>query len=151
MRIASTGHCEQLETHERLIVSEQVAIGSNRALGLAFTVVFTVIGLFPLLGGGTPRRWLLAIAGLILAVALVKPKWLAPLNRVWFKFSQLLHKVVRPLVMATLYYAVVTPTGLVMRALRRDLLRLRHDPDSESYWIQRDAPGPEPETMRRQF
>ena len=113
--------------------------------------MFVVIGLFPLLGGGPPRGWAFGVAGAFLAVALVRPAWLAPFNRAWFKFGLLLQRVVNPLVMAVIYFAVVTPTGLVMRALGKDPLRLRYDPDAESYWIHRDPPGPERESMKNQF
>ena len=86
-----------------------------------------------------------------MAVAFVRPAWLAPLNRVWFKFGLLLQRVVNPLVMAVIYFAVVTPTGLIMRALGKDPLHLRYDPDARSYWIPRDPPGPERESMKNQF
>ena len=59
--------------------------------------------------------------------------------------------MVNPLVMALIYFAVVTPTGLVMRALGKDPLRLKYDPDAQSYWIHRDPPGPERESMQNQF
>ena len=59
--------------------------------------------------------------------------------------------MVSPLIMAVIYFAVATPTGLVMRALGKDPLRLKHDPDARSYWIHRDPPGPERESMRNQF
>jgi hypothetical protein len=86
-----------------------------------------------------------------LAVAFLWPAALKPLNRLWFKFGLLLHAVVSPLVMGLLFYVAVWPTGLVMRALGRDLLRLKREPDSDSYWIVRRPPGPAPETMKDQF
>ena len=140
-----------MDTHERLAQDETVVIGSDRVFGIVFAVVFTAIGLFPLLRGASPRGWSLAVAGGFLAVALVKPTWLAPLNTLWFRFGLLLQRVVHPIVLAVIYFAVVTPTGLVMRALGKDPLRLRFDPDATSYWIPRDPPGPEPESMKHQF
>ena len=140
-----------MDTHERLAHDEKGVIGSDRSFGIVFAVVFTAIGLFPLLRGASPRSWSLAVAGGFLAVALVKPPWLAPLNTLWFRFGLLLQRVVHPIVLAVIYFAVVTPTGLVMRALGKDPLRLRFDPDAASYWILRDPPGPEPGSMKQQF
>lgn len=138
--------------HERLHEEEQFApAASNRAFGLAFAVLFTLIALFPLLGGGVPRWWLAALAVALLAVALVQAEWLAPLNRVWSKVAQFLHQVVATLILAFLFYAVVTPTGLLMRAFGKDPLRLRPDPNAKSYWIPRSPPGPTPESMQNQF
>ena len=140
-----------MDTHERLAQDETVAIGSDRGFGIVFAVVFTAIGLFPLIRGEPPRGWSLAAAGAFLAVALVKPAWLAPLNTLWFRFGLLLQRVAHPIVLAVIYFAVVTPTGLIMRALGKDPLRLRFDPDATTYWIPRDPPGPEPESMKNQF
>ena len=140
-----------MKTHERLTGDEPVQGGSDRGFGAVFAFVFVAVGLFPLLNGGPPRAWALGVAVALLLAALVKPALLAPFNRVWFKFGLLLQRVVNPLVMAVIYFAVATPTGLVMRALGKDPLRLKRDPDADSYWIHRDPPGPERESMRHQF
>ncbi len=142
---------KQIETHERLTRDEPVSGSSNRGFGVAFTVAFAVIGLFPLFDGAPPRAWSLAVAGIVLTVTLVKADLLAPCNRIWFKFGLLLHGIVNPIILAVIYYAVVTPTGLVMRAMGKDPLRLRRDPNAESYWIHRDPPGPVPKSMENQF
>ena len=141
----------QIQTHERLTRDDPIAGSSNRAFGVVFTVVFAAVGLFPLIKGAPPRYWSLGVAALLLIVALVKADVLAPLNKVWFKFGLLLHRIVSPMVLALLFYAVVVPTGLIMRALGKDLLHLRYDRDAESYWIHRDPPGPNPESLKNQF
>ena len=139
------------ELHEELSRSGPVKTSSNRGFGIVFAVVFVVVALWPLMGGAGPRLWSLAVAALFLAAAFLRPRWLAPLNRLWTRCGLALHALVSPLVMGLLYYSTVTPTGLVMRALGKDVLNLRRDPAATSYWIVRDPPGPEPETMKRQF
>ena len=52
---------------------------------------------------------------------------------------------------AVLFYAAVTPTALLFRILGKDPLRLSRDPEARSYWIDRQPPGPAPETMTNQF
>jgi hypothetical protein len=86
-----------------------------------------------------------------LAVTLFRPGALKPLNRLWLKFGILLHKVINPIVMALVFFATVLPTGLVMRALGKDLLRLKRQPNANSYWIERRPPGPTAESMKDQF
>lgn len=126
-------------------------MGSDRSFGIVFCVVFAVIGLYPLLGGGDVRLWSLGLAAAFLLVALVRPGLLAPLNRWWLKFGLLLGRIVSPLAMGLVFFLVMTPTGLIMRLLGKDLLRLRLEPAAESYWIERRPPGPAPETMTHQF
>ena len=125
-------------------------MGSNRGFGIFLTVVLAVIGLFPLLRGEAPTAWFLAASGAALAVALARAEWLSPLNKAWFWFGMILHRIVSPVVMGLIYILAVTPTGLVLRAVRKDILRLRRDPDADSYWIPREPPGPSPESMKDQ-
>ena len=141
----------RMDVHERLTEDHPITGSSDRSFGVVVTVVLTVVGVFPLLNGEPPRWWSLAVAGVMLVVTLVRAELLAPFNRVWFRFGLFLHRVVNPVIMAVIYFAVVTPTGLIMRAVGKDPLRLRRDPNAESYWIHRTPPGPEPESMTNQF
>ena len=88
---------------------------------------------------------------LFLATALLCPAALKLFNRLWLKFRLLLHKVVNPIVMALVFFGAVLPTGLIMRALGKDPLRLKWQPDANSYWIDRSPPGPAPKSMKDQF
>lgn len=137
--------------HERLSKGQSTAIGSDRGFGIAFAVVFTVIGLIPLPFGGSTRWWAIGTAGALLLAAVVVPGLLSPLNRVWHRIGLLLHRIVSWVALVLLFYSVVTLTGLVMRLLGRDLLSRRLDRNAASYWIHRVPPGPEPESLRNQF
>ncbi len=137
--------------HEDLDRHDEVKGSSERSFGIVFAVVFGLVGLWPLTGGGWPRWWALAVAALFLVVALARPKLLKWPNRLWFLFGQLLHRIVNPIVMGLMFFTTVLPIGLILRAVGKDLLHLRFDPDAESYWMRRDPPGPGPGTMTRQF
>lgn len=141
----------RVHLHENFSRDEEVRGSSDRSFGVVFTVVFALIGLFPLLGGGELRLWALGVAGAFLLAALVVPRVLAPLNRLWFRFGMLLHRVVSPLVMGIVYFAVFTPLGALMRALGKRPLALSFDRSAESYWIVRESAEPPSETMKRQF
>lgn len=138
-------------THEDLSREQAVKRGSERSFGLVFAGFFLVVGLFPLVRGGDGRWWAVGLALAFAAVALAAPRHLRPLNALWFRFGLALGRVVAPVVMAALYFLVVTPTGVLMRAVGKDPLRLRFDPSAKSYWIARDPPGPAPESLKNQF
>lgn len=129
----------------------EVVPGSERSFGIVFACVFALIGFVPWLLGHGWRIWALVVAVLFLVAAFVVPHALAPLNRLWFRFGMLLHAVINPVIMALIFYGAVLPTGLMVRAFGKDLLRLKRDEAAESYWIERDPPGPAPESMTRQF
>ena len=124
---------------------------SNRSLGLVFAAVFLLVGFGPLLTGGDVRIWSIAVALAFGLVALIIPATLGPLNRLWTRFGLLLHKIVSPIVLGIMFFLVITPMGFVMRMLGKDPLRLRRDPKTGSYWIERSPPGPPPETFIDQF
>jgi hypothetical protein len=138
-------------SHERLSAEEEVRSGSDRSFGYVFAVVFTLIALFPLVHGGSARLWALPLAAIFAAVAVLRPKLLAPLNRIWFRFGLLLHKVINPVVLALMFFAVITPVAAVTRLFGGKLLSLGYDKEAPSYWHRRSPPGPEPDTIRNQF
>ena len=126
-------------------------MGSNRSFGLVFAVFFAIIGLWPAIHAAPVRWWALAVAAAFAGVAFLAPRLLQPLNRLWFAFGMLLHHVVNPIVMAAMFYCAILPTALLLRALGKDLLRLKRDPGAASYWIPRQPPGPEAGSMKKQF
>ncbi len=137
--------------HESYSRDEAVIGSSDRSFGIVMAAVFALISLLNLWHVGRSWPWTSGIAALCLAAALFYPATLRPFNRLWLKFGLLLHKVVNPIVMALLFFGTVLPTGLIMRALGKDPLRLKRQPNASSYWIERRPPGPSPETMKDQF
>lgn len=131
--------------------ADEIKPGSERSFGLVFTAVFALIAIFPVIKGSEPRFWAGALAAVFLGLALVAPSVLMPLNRIWFLFGLALHKVVNPVVMGFLFFFVISPIGLLMRATGNDPLRRRFDKKSDSYWIHRAPPGPAPQSMKNQF
>ena len=112
---------------------------------------FGLISLLNWWHGGRSWPWTSGIAALCLAAALFYPVILRPFNRLWLKFGLLLHKVVNPVVMALVFFGTVLPTGLILRALGKDPLRLKRYSDAKSYWIERRPTGPAPASMKDQF
>lgn len=93
-----------------------------------------------------------AIAAVLLGVLAVRaPRRLAPLSRAWMGLGMLMGKVVNPLVFGLMFFALITPVGWVARLRGRDALKLRLDPAARSYWVDRQPPGPRPESFNNQF
>lgn len=136
------------EVHHR---QETTSGGSDRNFGLVFATVFALIGVFSWYRSGIHWYWWLGAAGLCAAVALATPKLLSPLNRLWTKLGLLLFMVVSPMMLAIVFFLCVMPIGLLLRLLGKDVLHLKRQPHSESYWIERAPPGPKPDTLANQF
>ena len=126
---------------------DEIKISSNRSFGIVFFIVFLLIALYPLLKGNDLRIWSLLISFIFLALGLINSKILTPLNKLWFKFGLLLGKFISPLIMGIIFFIVVTPIGIIMRLLKKDLLNLKYN-KKETYWI--DKSGPKSK-MKNQF
>lgn len=138
-------------THENFARETEVKLGSERSFGLLMAVVFGLLAAYSAWHSGRMWPWLGIIAAAFALAAAVRPTVLAPINRLWHRFGLLLHSIVNPVIMGLIFYGAVLPTGLVMRAMGKDPLRLKRDSGVDSYWIVRQPPGPKPETMRDQF
>ena len=123
-------------------------ISSNRSFGFLFFVVFFVISLWPLKSQGDLRIWTLVLSLLFLILGALNSKLLTPFNKLWFKFGILLGSIVSPIVMGAVFFIVVTPVGLIMRFLGKDLLRINKNKTMSTYWINRDK---QKNSMKKQF
>jgi Saxitoxin biosynthesis operon protein SxtJ len=140
----------RVDLHEDLR-ADAPAGGSDRSFGVVFTLVFSLVGLWPLTGGRPIRPWGVGIAGLFLVTTLARPRLLHPLNVLWTRLGLVLARVTNPIVTALLFYLVFVPVGLALRWAGKDLLAIRPDPGAESYWVERRPPGPTPKSMANQF
>ena len=113
-----------------------IKISSNKNFGLVFFIVFLLIAFYPLLSRGDIRIWSLIIAIIFLILGLLNSKILTPLNKTWFKFGILLGSFVSPIVMGVVFFAIVTPTSLIMKVLGKNLLNLKRN-NQKTYWIER--------------
>jgi hypothetical protein len=138
-------------THENFSHEESVVLGSDRSFGIVMTAGFALLALINGWHDGRVWPWTAGLASVFLAITIFYPRALNPLNRLWFKFGLLLHRIVNPIMMAFIFFGAVLPTGLAMRALGKDLLRLKYRPEANSYWVERHPAGPTPESMKDQF
>jgi large-conductance mechanosensitive channel len=86
-----------------------------------------------------------------LLLGIVAPRRLSLLNRLWLKLGAAIAKVVNPLVLALLFFLVVTPMAVIIRMTGKRPLRLARNPGAVSYWIARETSSGVAPGMRRQF
>ena len=123
-------------------------MSSNRSFGLVFFFVFLIVGLWPLMREESPKIWLLIISIFFMVLGIMNSKLLTPLNKVWFKIGIFLGNLVAPIIMGIIFFLVVTPIGLIMKIIGKDLLQKKYDKKKGTYWIKRDKSI---STMKRQF
>ena len=122
-------------------------ISSNRSFGILFFIVFLLVSVWPIIDGQTLRVWSLIISLLFLFLGILNSKILTPLNLAWIKLGEILGRFIAPVVMAVIYFLIVTPIGLLMRIIGKDLLNIKFSQNS-SYWIKREK---NLGSMKRQF
>ena len=120
---------------------------TNRSFGIVFFFVFLMIGIYPIINGEDIRVWSFIISIVFLILGVLNSNTLTPLNKIWFKFGVILGNLVSPLVMGVIFFLVVTPIGLLMRSIGKDVLNLKFN-DNKSYWIEKKGPKSK---MKNQF
>ena len=120
---------------------------SNRNFGIVFSIVFLIIALWPFLKGEDLRIWAFIIFLIFLILGLVNAKILTPFNKIWMKFGEILGSVISPLVMGVIFFGIVTPTGLLMKLIGKDILKLKRHKNN-TYWIKKDNSN---NNMKNQF
>ena len=125
-----------------------VKMSSNRSFGLLFFIVFLAISLWPLISQEDLRLWAFIIAIIFFVLGILNSKFLTPLNKLWMKFGIFLGSIISPFVMGVVFFMVVTPIGLIMRSIGKDLLRMKKSKSVSTYWIDREKQN---NTMKRQF
>jgi len=127
----------------------KVKIGSNRSFGFVFFIVFFIVAFWNFRGEFSQIRTIpLYISLVFLILGLINSKLLTPLNKLWFKLGMLLGAIIAPFVMMLVFFIVVTPIGLIMKLMGKDLLNKKINKNVKSYWISRKDPMG---TMKNQF
>ncbi len=110
---------------------------SNRSFGILFFLVFLGFGLWPLTNEMSPNIYLIIISVIFLILGLLNSKLLSPLNNLWIKFGEILGKIIAPIVMAVVYFLILTPISLLVRLFGKDLIEMKFNNSVKSYWIKR--------------
>ena len=120
---------------------------NNKSFGILFFIIFLLITLWPLINSESIRLWALGVALIFLVLGITNSKILSPIKKSWIKLGEILGKIIAPIVMGFIYFIIITPIGLFMRLVGKDLLGLKFY-KNQSYWIKRSK---NVITMKRQF
>jgi len=107
----------------------------NITFGILFFILFLIIGLYPLKSEGLIRIWSVVLSLVFLIITIIRPNLFTFINKLWIQFGILLGKIISPIVMGLVFFIVVTPVGMLVRILKKDLMGLKRG--SSSYWINR--------------
>ena len=119
---------------------------NNITFGILFFIFFLIIGFFPLVSVGVIRIWSVVLSLIFLIITIIRPNLLTFLNRSWIQFGIFLGKVISPIVMGLVFFFVVTPIGMLVRILKKDVMGLKKE--GSSYWIDRKD---KLQSMKQQF
>tara|TARA_B100000963_G_scaffold291122_1_gene261100 strand:+ start:278 stop:658 length:381 start_codon:yes stop_codon:yes gene_type:complete len=109
----------------------------NRGFGLLFFIVFFVLAVWPLTKKGEINLYLISISLIFLVLGLLNSKILSPFNNAWVKLGEILGRIIAPIVMAIIYFLILTPISLLVRLFGKDLIGIKFGDDIKSYWVKR--------------
>lgn len=126
--------------------SRNIKCKNNITFGILFFVFFLIVGLYPLISNEPIRIWSIIVSLVFLIVTIIKPNLFTFLNKLWIKFGILLGKIISPIVMGLVFFFVVTPIGIFVKVLKKDVMGLKRG--TSSYWITRED---KIQSMKKQF
>ncbi len=109
---------------------------NNRSFGILLFFFFIIISLWPLLSKNEPLIWSLSIAIIFLVLAILNPKLLSPLTKLWIRLGEVIGKFISPIIIGLIFFLILTPIGLLMRIFKKDLLNLKFSKNN-TYWVER--------------
>ena len=113
-----------------------------RRFGLAFGSGLTLLGGLLWWREKAAAPYVLGVVGVVILLALVWPRGLSPIERVFSRVARAVTAALTYVVLTLTFFLVITPIGLLMRLLGKDSLAMRADPERESFWIAVEPDGP---------
>lgn len=120
----------------------RLTVKELRKFGFVITAPLVVAGCFLLWKDRSAAPFVLAAAGTCFLIALIRPGLLSPVQRIWMKLAHALSIVTTTVLLAATYYLVMTPLGVFLRLIRKDLLQLKFQRERSTYWVPVDGDGP---------
>lgn len=141
--------------HESVREHGAVKTASNRAFGLTVGGILLAIGLLRVIFADAGLDWLasllLVVGGVLAALGYLRPEVLAGANKFWTWLGLFLANVINPIILFLVFATTVLPIGLIRRAMGKADLGMRPEPETASYWKDREPVRPTLETLRNQF
>ena len=111
-------------------------IPSNRKFGYTFTIIFFLSSVF------VYKNLIIFYTFLVLSLVLLLvttflSRYLRLLNILWFKFGELLNKIISPIILTFVYYLLFVPFSFAVKLFIKNLLEVKFDKNQKTYWINR--------------
>ena len=126
----------------------EIKISTEKNFGIVFSIFFLIVSFYPLIYQKNINYWTLAISFIFLILGIFFPKILKIPNYLWFKFGIFLGSIISPIIMGLVFFLTVTPTGIIMRMMGKDILKQKIDKKNNTYWINSE---PKNQSMKNQF
>jgi len=122
-----------------------------RRFAITVGTVFGLLGLLFLWRQKDTAPWFILIASFLLFFGLTFPKVLKPIQKIWMSFALIMGWFVTRVILAVLFYCVVTPIGIVARVFSKDSLGMKFDPRAQTYWIPKPSQSDDKKGCENQF
>jgi len=119
-----------------------------KTFALIWSLIFLLIGIYPLWTDNPIRLWAVVIMLLFLLVAFVNPYLLNSFYKIWIKLGEFIGGIISKIIMIILFYGMFTPIAFILKLLNKDLLKKKLDKTSSTYWIKRET---QPGSLKNQF
>ena len=125
-----------------------ISKNNNIIFGIVFFIFFLILGFHSVIVGEKKdiKIWSFILSLVFLVTTIIKPNLFTFPNRIWVQFGTLLGKIISPIVMGLVFFSVLTPIGILVRILNKDIMGLKRT--KNSYWIKREY---KVQSMKKQF
>ena len=117
---------------------KNIKLPSNRSFGIVFFIFFLILALWPILNDGKILYLPLILSFIFLLLGAFNSKILTPFNKVWMKFGLILGNIISPIVMGVIFFGIITPTGIILKIFKKDILILKIKKNNHTYWLTKD-------------
>ena len=132
---------------------KNIKIGKKdiRSFGIIFGIIFLIIAGLLFYKEKDSFQLFIYMASSFIGISLVIPVILKPIYLVWMIFSVILGWFMTRLILSLLFYLIITPIGLVLRLMGKDLLELRKKEVQDSYWNMRNSEKEQNQNYEKQY
>jgi len=122
-----------------------------RSFGITFGIIFLIIAGFLYYQEKDSFQLFIYIAGSFISLGFLIPIILKPIYLVWMIFAVILGWFMTRVIISLLYYIIITPIGLFLRIIGKDLLDLKEKKNKKSYWNIRNSEDEQNQNYEKQF
>ena len=122
-----------------------------RNFGIIFGIIFLIITVFLFYAREESFQIFLYFSVFFIGIGIILPTILKPIYIPWMMLGVILSWLMTRLILSLLFYVIITPIGLILRALSKDFLELKRQSFQGSYWNHRESNGEKNQNYEKQF